>query len=277
MPGAFDLPVPQGTPVVRPDALLIPPVGFSSRGYRLGYGGGSFDRTLAAMDPQPLKIGVAFEIGRVRTIYPQPHDVPMDFIVTENGIHEVRDENLVPIREPQKVRAIVARLSRERSGVKRFGGASAGAPLTNGKLVALLNGLLADERAPAISIAAYMDDCEPDSVLWLRLRDMQCEQARNCSVLAELVRGLGGTATEERGGSFHETMARRGEGPRIAFLRDCQATLARTIKAALPRIDDPVVRPELKHMLAAHLRSAEWCELALQAMRSRRTAHARTH
>jgi len=92
-PEVFDLPVPQ-SPVVRPDALLIPPVGFGARGYRLGYGGGYFDRTLASLTPQPLKVGVAFEISRMQTIYPQPYDVPMDFIVTERGVYRVSAEGL---------------------------------------------------------------------------------------------------------------------------------------------------------------------------------------
>lgn len=88
-PGVFDLPVPDNTDVVIPDALLIPPVGFGEQGDRLGYGGGFFDRTLASITPQPLKIGVAFELSRIPTIYPQPHDILMDFIVTEAGIHAV--------------------------------------------------------------------------------------------------------------------------------------------------------------------------------------------
>jgi 5-formyltetrahydrofolate cyclo-ligase len=92
--GVFDLPVPCGSAVVTPQTLLIPPVGFDLKGYRLGYGGGYFDRTLAAMQPQPLKIGVAFELSRIPTIGPQPHDVPMDLIVTEAGIHCAGDNGL---------------------------------------------------------------------------------------------------------------------------------------------------------------------------------------
>jgi 5-formyltetrahydrofolate cyclo-ligase len=92
--GVFDLPVPDGTAVVAPQALFIPPVGFDSKGYRLGYGGGYFDRTLAAMQPQPLKIGVAFELSRIPTIRPHPHDIPMDLIVTEAGIHCAREDGL---------------------------------------------------------------------------------------------------------------------------------------------------------------------------------------
>lgn len=101
--GVYDLPVPDGTPVVVPDALLIPPVGFDAQGYRLGYGGGYFDRTLAAMTPQPLKIAVAFELSRMPTIRPQPYDVPMDFIVTEAGIQQVTGTGLEPVDDPSQV------------------------------------------------------------------------------------------------------------------------------------------------------------------------------
>ena len=86
-PGVFDLPVPIGTAVVRPDVLLMPPVGFDARGYRLGYGGGFYDRTLAAWHPQPLKIGVGHELSRMDSIGPLPHDIAMDVIVTESGVH----------------------------------------------------------------------------------------------------------------------------------------------------------------------------------------------
>jgi len=96
------LAVPDGTEVVRPDALLVPPVGFDLRGYRLGYGGGYFDRTLAALAPQPLKIGVAFEVSRITTIHPQPYDVPMDFIVTEAGIHRVTENGLELLTAPSR-------------------------------------------------------------------------------------------------------------------------------------------------------------------------------
>ena len=112
--GVFDLPVPDGTRVLLPDALLIPPVGFGPRGFRLGYGGGYFDRTLAAMAPQPIKIAVAFEISRLDTIYPQPYDVPMDFIVTEAGVHRVIADELRRIDSVSEVRAMLAQLMGER-------------------------------------------------------------------------------------------------------------------------------------------------------------------
>lgn len=94
---ALGLPVPEGTEVLAPQALLIPPLGFDARGYRLGYGGGYFDRTLAALPEQPLKIGVAFELSRMATIRPQWHDIAMDFIVTELGLYRVTPHGLAPV------------------------------------------------------------------------------------------------------------------------------------------------------------------------------------
>lgn len=98
--GVLGLPVPEGTGLVAPEALLIPLLGFDVQGYRLGYGGGYFDRTLAALTPQPLKIGVGFEISALETIHPQWHDVPMDFIVTESAARWVSREGIQRIESP---------------------------------------------------------------------------------------------------------------------------------------------------------------------------------
>jgi 5-formyltetrahydrofolate cyclo-ligase len=86
-PGVYGLPEPQGTATLRPDVLLIPPVGFDAAGFRLGYGGGFYDRTLAAMDPPPLKIGVGYELSRLGSIGPLPHDLPLDIVFTEKGVY----------------------------------------------------------------------------------------------------------------------------------------------------------------------------------------------
>jgi 5-formyltetrahydrofolate cyclo-ligase len=69
---------------VTPDVLVIPLVGFDAAGFRLGYGGGFYDRTLAdAAHMETTVIGVGFEQSRVPTIYPQPHDRRMHRIITE--------------------------------------------------------------------------------------------------------------------------------------------------------------------------------------------------
>jgi len=95
--GVYDIPFPDGTALVVPDAAIVPMNGFDAGGYRLGYGGGYFDRTLAATVPPPLAIGVSFEFARLATIHPQPHDIAMDFVVTEAGIHAVTDGSLARI------------------------------------------------------------------------------------------------------------------------------------------------------------------------------------
>jgi 5-formyltetrahydrofolate cyclo-ligase len=81
--GLWDIPVPTERRCVAPDALLIPLVGYDAAGYRLGYGGGYYDRTLAALTPRPLCIGVGYDEAALETIQPQPHDIPMDLIVTQ--------------------------------------------------------------------------------------------------------------------------------------------------------------------------------------------------
>lgn len=82
---SFGIPEPVNGPAVVPNLMLVPLLGFDAAGYRLGYGGGYFDRTLAAWLVRPKTIGVGFEIGRLPTIHPQPHDIPLDMIVTEAG------------------------------------------------------------------------------------------------------------------------------------------------------------------------------------------------
>ena len=79
------IPSSAGSPVV-PDVVLVPCVGYTDGGFRLGYGGGYFDRTLAALRPRPKAIGVGFAAQELATIHPQPFDIAMDVIVTEAGV-----------------------------------------------------------------------------------------------------------------------------------------------------------------------------------------------
>jgi 5,10-methenyltetrahydrofolate synthetase len=84
--GVLGIPFPAYGARVLPQTLVIPLVGFDAACFRLGYGAGYYDYTLQAAPRRPVTIGVGFELARLDTVYPQPHDVPMDFIVTERGL-----------------------------------------------------------------------------------------------------------------------------------------------------------------------------------------------
>ena len=75
-----------GAPVV-PDVVVVPCVGFTAAGHRLGFGGGYYDRWLAA-NPHVVAVGVAWSFAEVdvATFAARPHDIPLAFIVTERGI-----------------------------------------------------------------------------------------------------------------------------------------------------------------------------------------------
>lgn len=83
--GVWNIPVPADGAQMRPDVVVAPLVGVDKQNYRLGYGGGFFDRTLAALDPRPLVIGVGHPVAEMPTIFPQPHDIPMDVVVLGRG------------------------------------------------------------------------------------------------------------------------------------------------------------------------------------------------
>lgn len=91
-PDRYGIPTPVAGEFVTPDLILLPLNGFDGAGYRLGYGGGYFDRTLAALSPRPLAVGVGFEINRLESIRPESHDQRLDWIVTEAGAFKVGDD-----------------------------------------------------------------------------------------------------------------------------------------------------------------------------------------
>ena len=83
--GAYNVSVPEKQePVAMPEVLLIPCVGFTSDRFRLGYGGGFFDRTLAVY-PNTHTIGIAY--SRLLTSFDtEENDIPLHCIITETGI-----------------------------------------------------------------------------------------------------------------------------------------------------------------------------------------------
>ncbi len=84
--GAFGVMEPDPFEALAPDLLLVPCVGFDARGYRLGYGGGFYDRTLAQRALPVL--GIAYEQDQIDGFEPEPHDRPLDAVATEAGLHE---------------------------------------------------------------------------------------------------------------------------------------------------------------------------------------------
>jgi 5,10-methenyltetrahydrofolate synthetase len=91
---AFGIPAPREGALVQPDVFVIPMNAFDAAGHRLGYGGGFFDRTLAALQVAPLTLGVGFELGRVERIPSQTHDYPLDWLFTEAGFWVTRARHI---------------------------------------------------------------------------------------------------------------------------------------------------------------------------------------
>ena len=99
--GALDIPYPVNSPEIVPDAVLLPMNGWDEQGYRLGYGGGFFDRTLASLAKKPVCIGVSYEFARMPTIEPQSWDVAMDYVVTERGVYRRDRSGLAFLGAPE--------------------------------------------------------------------------------------------------------------------------------------------------------------------------------
>lgn len=83
--GNWGIPEPADARLVQPGLLIVPMVGFNEAGYRLGYGGGYFDRTLASLSPRPRTIGIAYSAAFVPAFSPLAHDIPLDRVITELG------------------------------------------------------------------------------------------------------------------------------------------------------------------------------------------------
>ena len=92
VPGIWNIPVPAEDRRLTPEIVIAPVVGFDRQAYRLGYGGGFFDRTLAALPGRWRAIGVGYASARLPSIHPLPHDVPMHAIVTPAGVAAERGD-----------------------------------------------------------------------------------------------------------------------------------------------------------------------------------------
>ncbi|WP_238381093.1 5-formyltetrahydrofolate cyclo-ligase [Alkalilacustris brevis] len=92
-PGPFGAQVPVAGAWLTPEVLIVPLLAFDARGYRLGYGGGYYDRTLQALRAsggRVLAIGFAYAAQEVARVPVEPTDEPLDMIVTEDGLLHCR-------------------------------------------------------------------------------------------------------------------------------------------------------------------------------------------
>lgn len=89
--GTWNIPVPEKPDWICPQLLLVPLLGFDRHNYRLGYGGGYYDRTLADL-PHAHTVGVGMEIGRFDSIHPHALDIPMQCIITEAGLQQTEPQ-----------------------------------------------------------------------------------------------------------------------------------------------------------------------------------------
>jgi 5-formyltetrahydrofolate cyclo-ligase len=287
-PGVYDIPVPDGTRALVPDVAIVPMNGFDEQGYRLGYGGGYFDRTLAALERRVLAIGVSYEALRLPTIYPQPHDIPMDFVVTEAGAWRGGDklallgaaECVAAVKSLMESRGLPRERGGPQAGLETGGYASPACsaheiapdyfgttpPMATGEVIALLNVLLEAERAGAKVLASFLEDYPRDTPAWRQLAAVQRDEARNCAILIDLIRRLGGEASAATGDFLGKALAIEGRVARLNFLNRGQAWVARKIAEALPGIQEGSVRAALSAMHESHLLNIEACEALEEAL-----------
>ena len=83
---AYGIPKPKDTELIVPTLLFVPCVGYGPGGFRLGYGGGFYDRTLATLQPRPITVGLGYTHGWLPDMEPEPHDIPLDALLNDNGV-----------------------------------------------------------------------------------------------------------------------------------------------------------------------------------------------
>jgi 5-formyltetrahydrofolate cyclo-ligase len=87
---------PADAPVIEPDLIIVPVAGFDRNGHRLGYGRGFYDRAVAALRAaggRPPLVGLAFATQEVDRIPFEPHDIRLDWVVTETETLDFRHKS----------------------------------------------------------------------------------------------------------------------------------------------------------------------------------------
>lgn len=251
--GIWNIPVPAEGAVVAPTLLLVPLVGFDAAGYRLGYGGGYYDRTLAQCAPRPLTIGIGYSMSRLATIHPQPHDIPMDRILTEEGW-------LAPARaspaEQLETRAVASSACQAHEAPAAYMGW-----LERAEIAVLLDELLRAERAGARAVAAMLK--RADGAAAALLPAVVRDEAGFVAMLRRHLRALGCEPTSATGDFLEKLLALEDFSAQLALLNCGQAWVARKLGEAIPRIAEPALARDLRAMLDVHERNIAACERVL--------------
>lgn len=254
--GIWDIPVPANDVRVSPSLLLIPLVGFDRAGYRLGYGGGYYDRTLAAAiqrGERPLCIGVGYADSLLETIHPQAHDVPMDRILTEHGWFDlVRDAADAP-----EAASSPCQLAEAAPAYMGY--------LSDPEIVVLLNELLAAERAGARGVATMAKRAEIEDGQSL-LQTVAHDEASFCAMLSQHLKRLRAQPTDLTGSFYDKLLGMEDYVQQLAFLNRGQCWVVRKLREALPRVRDARLAGDLRHMLDVHVRNIEACEQVIRGI-----------
>lgn len=237
--GVWDIPVPAPRTVVQPTVLLVALLGFDGAGYRLGYGGGYYDRTLAAMPVRPLTIGVGHALGRLATIHPQPHDVPLDAILTSEGIvwHRYRGATLGrTVGEVADPASPACSLHEADAAWRGW--------LDDAAVAALLGGLLARSGAAARGAGRTAQDAT-DPALEALLRDLSRARARHAALLTRHLARRGGPTDPAPDPWLDTLLAAAGPGARLALIEAELAETSARLRAALREIGDDALHADL--------------------------------
>ncbi len=260
--GIWNIPVPAERTIVRPTVVLVPLVGFDDAGYRLGYGGGYFDRTLATLDSPPLTIGIGYEFARLNTIYPQPHDIPLDAIVTETGCTVFRpcgwlqDQSpTAPAEDPSRSEptpyasppCYLHEVDPQYLGY-----------MSAADLIELLNQLLEGERAGARDVSEIANGTagETDRAI---LHNIAKDEGYFCQMLTRHIVDLGGVPSSKTGAFYEKLIAQSRVDECLDQLNRGQGWVVRTLREALPKISADGLARDLQHMLDVHERNIQKC------------------
>ncbi|MFD2206979.1 5-formyltetrahydrofolate cyclo-ligase [Kiloniella antarctica] len=262
--GIWNIPVPEERIQVKPTIALVPLVGYDDAGYRLGYGGGYFDRTLAAMNELPLTIGVGYALGHLETIHPQPHDIPLDAIVTEAGCTVLRNRGRVLKDQPvtstdtyfdqgdDPVTYSSSPCYMHEADPRYFG------YMNSTELIELLKQLLDVERAGVQSVAkiAKSADNELNNEVIAKIsKDMNSI----CEMLSRHIADLGGPFRSKNDVLYEKKATQNCAEEYLELFKRGQDWSIRKLREALPKIGAEALARDLRDMLNINEKIIQKC------------------